>query len=308
LIVGRYKKLSALYVLFIAIYLGQTLWTAADKTTMSRYRIDATQLKLLSLTVVIPYVVIWLVAFVGYLRLRSYTKLIQASKDGAAFDLIAQGVFWLTLWLPLSTIVDGLFSHYYTSHASSTGNLVRIDNYFNLAILLFAMAWINRGSLKLLGLIKKPTFSQSQTLVLCYIAFSALYVLLTLHDPARQSPTKSVTVASYYESDWLLVPTLVIPRLIMWFLGLQAVRNIYLYQEKVKGSLYKAALSNLAQGLAGVVIVTIVLRCVQSLSSPLSKAGLGLLLAIVYVLLIIISIGYVLLAKGAKNLQKLEEL
>jgi hypothetical protein len=303
------KKLTGLYVVLILIYLFQTLVAPVNKLTLSKYHIDSAQARALTLTIAIPYIIIWSVALIGYLRLNSYVKLIKKYKDGAAFRTIGRGILWLGLWLPLSTIINNFFFEYYSSHHAATANLVRLNNYLNLVILFGGFWLVYKGSGQLLALVKKrPDFSAHQTLALVFIAFSALYVFLTLQDVARHHPTHAVAVASYYEPDWLIILTIIIPRLLYWFLGAQAVQNIYLYRRKVKGRLYQHALNNLAIGLGGVVAVTILLRCLQSLSAPLERLSLSLLLAIVYVLLILISVGYVLIAKGAKSLQQLEEL
>ena len=302
------KRLSILYILFVAVYVWQTLNAPIDKTLLAKYNINSGQLKLISLTVIIPYIIIWLIALTGYIRINSYVTFIKKDKDGKAFKSISQGILALTLWLPISTIVTNYFKRAYIEHHAATANLIRLDNYLNMLILLGGFLLIYKGSNNLLMIIKKPKNQSSLKFVLIYIIFAALYVFLTLHDSARQFPTKSVATAAYYESDWLIVLTLVIPRLIYWFIGAQAVQNIFTYRKNVKGKLYKHALNRLAQGIAGVVTATIVLRCYQSLSDPLAKLNLGLILAVVYLLLIGISTGYILIAKGAKNLQQLEEL
>jgi threonine/homoserine/homoserine lactone efflux protein len=94
----------------------------------------------------------------------------------------------------------------------------------------------------------------------------------------------------------------------MWFWGMQAVMNMYIYRLKVKGRLYRSALSTLANGFGAVVFLSVVLRCVQSMTSLFDQLSLGLVLLIIYILLIIISVGYVLIAMGAKQLQRIEEL
>ena len=302
------KRLSVLYAIFIVVYVLQTVTAPIDKAVLAKYHIDSSQLRLLSLTIAIPYVVIWLIALAGYIRLNLYVKLIKKDKDGKAFKAISQGILMLTLWLPISTIVANYFQRVYMVHHSATANLIRLDNYINLLILFGGFLLINWGTNGLLGIIKKPKNLAPLKFVLVYIIFAALYVFLTLHDSSRQFPTKSVATAAYYESDWLIILTLVIPRLISWFIGAQAVQNIFTYRRKVKGKLYKDALNSLALGIGGVVTTTIVLRCFQSLSGPLAKLNLGLILVVVYLLLIVISTGYILIAKGAKKLQQLEEL
>jgi hypothetical protein len=300
------SKLFLLYIVFIFVYVVLTLTTKTDQAALAKYSLTAAQARALSLTIVIPYILIWLTALVGYLRLRNYALQIRDSKDGKAFRTISTGVLWLCLWLPISTITTALFRHYYALHPSTTANLVRIDNYINLIVLLFGFLYVYLGSKQLLSLVKKPAFTATHVIMLGYIVFSALYVLLTLRDPTRQFPTTAVPLATYYEPDAILVLTIVIPRLLMWFLGILGVYNIYVFSKFVKGSIYKAALNKLALGLGTIVLAVIVLRCVQSLSSILLDMSLTVLLVFVYALLLMISAGYILVSRGAKNLQKLE--
>ena len=308
MLISKNKKLSALYAIFIVVYVLQTLLPTIDAKTLTKYHVSSAQIKLLLLTIAIPYIAIWLISLVGYLRLATYVELIEKDKDGAAFKMISRGILGLSLWLPLSSIIDNFFSQSYRYHESATANLVRLDNYLNLLILFIAFWLLKKGTTKLLPIVKRPTSVISQSVILSYIAFVALYVLLVINDPSRLHPSGSVTVASYYEVDWLIVLTLLIPRLISWFFGVQAVQDILVYRNKVKGKLYKEALNKLALGLAVVVALTVLLRCLQSLAAPFQHLNLTFILLIIYGLLIFMSVGYVLIAKGAKNLQKLEEL
>lgn len=307
-LVWKYKKITGLFVLFSAIYLIQAVFTEPDQAALDKYNISAAQAVLLGLTIAIPYVVIWFFALLGYVRLRFYTESIRHSEDGEAFTMISRGVAWLALWLPVSAVAGGLVSRHYTAHPEAAPLMVMLNNYLNLALLFPAFLLTYLGATKLLGVVKRLHAALPPWLFLVFIAFAALYTFLVLHDPARQVPTDGVTVAAYYLPDWLIVTSFVIPRLIMWFLGIQAVYYVYLYSRKIKGSIYRQALSHLAQGIGGVVLATIVLRGVQSLSSPLSQANLAVLLIIIYLLLIVLSVGYVLIAKGARNLQRLEDL
>jgi hypothetical protein len=309
LLLLKNKQLSSIYAVLIVVYLLQTLAAPVDKLTLTKYHIDTTQARLLTLTIAIPYIIIWCVALIGYIRLNIYITLIQKYKDGAAFKTISKGILWLGLWLPVSTIINNCFFEYYSGHHAATANLVRLNNYLNLVILFGGFWLVYKGSGQLLALVKrKPTDVTSQAVTLLFITFSVLYTFLTLQDVARQHPTASVATATYYEPDWLILLTIVIPRLLYWFLGIYAVQNIYLYRKRIKGRLYKHALNNLALGLGAVVVVTVLLRCIQSLSATLERLSLGLLLGVVYILLMLISVGYVLIAKGAKSLQQLEEL
>ena len=307
MIVYRYKKISVLFVLFAIVYLAQSILISPDQATLDKYDISAGEAAWLSLTIAVPYIVIWFIALVGYLRLRAYVKPIKKSPDGAGFNMISKGIFWLALWLPITAIISGMSTHYYNANPATTNDLIIINNYLNIALLLPAFALVYLGSKKLVSLVKVQQAWYSEKAILLYISFAALYVYLVLQDPSRLTPTGSSDVATYYLEDWAIVLTLIIPRLIMWFLGLQAVLNIYAYQKKVKGEIYKQALTKLAWGIGGVVIAVIVLRCLQSLSSQLNDLGLGMLLILLYILLIILSIGYVFIASGAKKLKRIED-
>lgn len=304
----RHKKTTAVFILLAGLYIAQSLLVAPDQEILDKYHITAAQADALSLTIALPYVIIWFIALIGYLRLRSYALSIKGTKDGEAFRKIGIGILLLTIWLPLSTLVSSFASQIYHDHPTFTDDLVRLVNYANVLILFPAFLIINQGSRKLLALTRTTIQSPSQRVTLVFIALSALYVFLTLQDPARSVATASVMTASYYQPDWLIITTLVIPRLLMWFLGIQAVYNIYLYSKKVKGAIYKSSLRNLAMGIGGVVLISILLRCLQSLSSQIGNFSLGLLLLIIYFLLIIISAGYILISRGANSLQQIEEL
>ncbi len=308
MILLRHKKISGLFILFSIIYLLQSLLTKPDKTSLEKYHLTVAHAHELGLTIAIPYLIIWFIALIGYLRLRDYTESIKDSKDGAAFATISIGVLWLALWLPLSAVIAGFTTHIYNLHPGATASMVWLNNYLNIVLLFPAFVIIHSGSKKLLSLIKVVRQPSFQKTTLVFIGLSALYLLLVLHDPARQVPTHSAPVASYYQPDWLLVLTVIIPRLIMWFLGIQAMQNIYLYRKRIKGSIYQSALNNLARGIGSVVVAVVVLRSLQSLSSMLGRASLGLLLLIIYMLLIVIAIGYVFIANGAKKLKRIEEL
>jgi len=196
----------------------------------------------------------------------------------------------------------------YRMHPAATPGLVRLDNYINLLILVPGFVLVYIGTKKMMPLIKKPSFAPTQLLVFGYIIFAALYALIVLHDPARHVSMTTGSNASYYEPDWLIVFTIIIPRLLLWFMGALAVYNIYAYAKNVSGTLYRSALIKLALGLGTVVLMTIVIRCLESVSTTLNAFKLGSILVVIFILLLLLGAGYVLIAQGASRLKKLEEL
>jgi hypothetical protein len=306
-LVLKYKKLTGLFIVFSIVYLLQAFLTKPDQATLDKYHISPAQALVLTLTIAIPYVLIWFVALGGYLRFRLYTDKIAKSKDGKAFGTMAEGVLWLALWLPFSAIVGNLTTQYYRSHPQATDIMVNINNYANILMLFVSFVLLSKGASGLLSLIRRPHLSMPTTGIIITICLSSIYVYLVFHDPARQFPTRDVPVAAYYLPDWAILTTIIIPRLIMWYLGARTVYILFLYRNKVKGRLYKNALENLARGLGCVVLLSIILRCFQSLTTLLSNLSIGAILLVIYALLLLIAVGYILIAKGAKSLQMIEE-
>jgi len=303
----KYKWLSGLFITFSLVYVAQTALIRPDQATLDKYHLSAAQAVVLGLTVALPYLVIWFIALVGYLRFKSYTDKITKTKDGKAFRIMGQGLLLLSLWLPFSAVLGNVTTQYYRDHPEATAWMVNINNFANIIILLPAFILLSRGASKLLPLIRRSHVPIPTIAILTGVCLSAIYVFLVFHDPARQFPTKEVETAAYYLPDWAILFGLILPRLIMWFLGAQAVYYLFLYHRKIKGALYKTALNNLARGIAWVVATIILLRFLQSLSGLLSELSVGLLLALIYVLLILIAVGYVLIAKGARKLLAIEE-
>jgi hypothetical protein len=308
LLLRKYWGISAPFLALAVVYVWQVLTAAVSPESQAKYHASVAQIHKLSLAIALPYIVIWVVGLVGYLWLRSYTTYLGKDKDAGGFRSLTFGVGLLTFWLPLSTLAAGLASNYYANHPDATANLVRLVNYANILLLLPAFWLVYQGTVRLLQSAKISHNGLSPKQTGLYILLSALYVFVVFHDPVRLAAHDDVQTATYYMSDWWILLTIVIPRLIMWYLGLAAAANIILYRHKVKGSIYKEGLRLLAFGLTGVVISTIVLRIVQSLSVQLSKLSLLVLFLVIYVLLALIAAGYVFLAKGASRLQKIEEL
>jgi hypothetical protein len=297
----------SIFAVFAIIYLAQSLLYAPSAQAMEKYQVSVAQIKLLTLAVALPYVLIWVISAFAYRNLWRYNTKISGHKDGDSFQWLTLGVLLLTLWLPISAVVARFTSQYYTNHPDAIEVMVRINNYTNLALLLSAYTLLFVGAKKLTALNKEKIHFLPKSLVGIYAVFSAWYIYLVLNDAARSTAVRAVEAATYYLPDPLIILTLVIPRLLMWLLGLAAVYKIYQYKKYVKGTLYKEALARFALGLGWIVAATIVLRLFQTIPIRVSHLNLGAVVAIVYLLLLLLGVGYALLLQGTKRLKRLEE-
>jgi hypothetical protein len=90
----------------------------------------------------------------------------------------------------------------------------------------------------------------------------------------------------------------------MWVVGAIAVYEIYRYKENIEGVVYKSSLKYLALGIGWLVVFSIVLQYLSTLTQRLDSLSIYLLLAIIYALLLLLSVGFIFISLGATNCSK----
>lgn len=140
------RKVYYAYAAFVVLYFAITFLTPPDPTVFHKYHLTNVSLRLLSLTVAVPLVGIWLAAFYGFAKLRGYAQPIKGSKDGRQVAKITTGIMILALGLPISAIIAGglalLVRHHMITIAAST----IINNYVALLFPLAAFVMVSRGT------------------------------------------------------------------------------------------------------------------------------------------------------------------
>jgi hypothetical protein len=305
--IDKQKGVFWLLVVLIMLYTGFTFGIAPDTVTLERYQLTPAGLRLLLLTITVPLIGIWYAAFYGFARFKAYASSIGSSPDGQAFRQLANGLMVLAVGLPLTSIIPALMKYIVAGNMRLIPAATIIEHYLDVAIGLIAFTLIGKGARMLLSLHRKnPAPPRKVAVVAGLVLFGGLFAYVALRNPAIQTPATDVE-AVYYLPDWLIIATIVIPYLYIWYNGLTAAYYVNLYKKHVKGSLYKQSLRFLAWGLGGVIISSMLLQYFTAFSNVLLRLDLAPLLAVIYLLLVAISAGYVLIAAGAKRLQKLEE-
>lgn len=305
----RNKKVLWLFISLGLIYVALLVLIPPQSAALTRYKISADEIRLIRLGVALPLICVWFLAFYGWSKFQNYAEHIAKSKDGKAFSRFTRGLLILALWLPVTTIANNIATAIYTDKPDLTPAMVIANNYFNLLMLLVAFFYMHQGAQKLAKIslsVRSWPFAKS-LLGVVFIITGSLFVYLTLANPARQFPPDNLQRAAYYLPDWLLVPTIIIPYLVIFYLGFQVVQNMHTYSSTVKGVLYKSALRYLANGIGAVVLTLLTLRYLTSFTTLLNDAALKAILLIVYLLILVIAAGFILIAFGAKKLHRIEE-
>jgi hypothetical protein len=291
-----------------AVYLIQALVLPADAKAIARYQISATAIKIVSLVVILPLIAIWGIGFYGYYKYSSYVDSIKRTREGKFHQLIANGLFVLALSLPINSILSNLMSYLGRQYPNFKPGSMIIVNYVNIAMYLTAFALIYKGINGLLQVSSGTLRKRSEIyLMMLYTVIVGVFVYISLHNPARQFPTSQTSNAAYYLPDWLIVLTIIVPYAVTWYLGMISAYRFLLYRSKVKGRLYRQAFTLVATGIATVVGMLMILRYLTTLITVLDKLALKYLLLIIYILMMIIAVGYIFIALGAKRLKRIEE-
>ncbi|MDQ3094085.1 MAG: hypothetical protein M3Q70_02825, partial [bacterium] len=230
------------YVVFVVIYAALTLLPAPDPEAIIRYNLTPLSLRLLQMTIIIPVALIWYTALYGYSKLGIYNNLIKGTKDGIPVSNITKGIGFLTLSLPITSILGQILELWSRSNLTFTEEAVIITNYLNMVLPIAAFIFISNGASGLVHLARKRTSLKLANLtVLCGMFLGVAYFYLLIRAPGT-------IYESYYLPLGTVLFTLVLPYMFMWFLGLRAAGEIYLFSQKSAGVIYREAWRRLAIG------------------------------------------------------------
>ncbi len=298
----KLRPLSKLYFSVVCLaYVMNSLLIPPNKKVLVQYHISSTSARLLSASILIPVILIWIAAFYGASKLYLYSKKIVHGSDGIKTMYIARGLFMLALGLPTVGLINALYADGVNSHPQLLSSSVVVADYITLIVPLFAFLFIGYGSRSLVEQIKvKTSHVTTYFIVLISSMLSVIYTYLVF---------KSGSYKSIYHLRALpLLLTIIIPYVFMWFIGILAVTDSYIYSLKVRGVIYRSAWRRLSMGIGLVVFGYIALQYLTTLSNKLTKLKLGPLVLLIYVFLLGIASGYIIIATATKKLQKIEEI
>jgi hypothetical protein len=289
------------YAAFVSVYAGLLLIPSPNRTTLRKYHLHATGLRGLDVTIIILEAVIWFAAFYGYSKLYSYSRLIGKNKEGKHVGRIARGLLILSVGLPAASMLSGILSIIANHHGSFTATSTIINNYVGVVFPLLAFIWISMGARGLTDMARtRPRLRWLNVVSLVVIALGSILccLIVSAHKDLR---------LTYHMSPELVILTLALPYMYIWFLGLFAVAELHAYSQKVVGVVYRKSWIWLAAGLTSIVFLSILIQYLSTLSTWLTKLSLSAILLLLYALLLLLALAYILLALATKQLMKIEE-
>ncbi len=305
---SKHQTANKYYWLFIS---GSFLYTFLSLTapiTSNKYDLGTTSIRLLQLSLVTIIIFIYFIAFYGAIRFKNYALSIIKSHDGAALNQISNGLIVLATGVLVSSLFSSLRTRFIESGQSVT--FTHINQFLTIAFPLVAYYLMFMGARELVKLAQ--VFQTRYSLVIATIlSISVLGCVFTyglLKNPYSRSTPNPAEHNSYYLNDTGLLVFIVLPSLLIWTFGSLSVISINWYAQNVKGVLYRDALKRLTFGLSAVITLGIIFSLLGTAASILSNLSLKGVLAFIYVILILYSTGYIIIASGAKKLARIEEI
>jgi len=289
------------FVALVGLYVGLYFALPTDPETLQRYNLSQTSVRLLGLTVVIPLLGVFFATLYGFLKFKDYASSIADTKEGRGFQYLSNGLMVLAFSLPTASIVSSVLNYIALSQPDLLPTATILKNYIALIFPLVTFILLARGAESLVRSVRGNQQKRHYNGLLL-IVLSCLFTWLI-----TTRPHSNGAEVTYYLPNWLVITTLAIPYLYTWSQGIMTISNLRLYRASVGGKVYKRALGYLAQGVTGIVLLSIIGQAITTLSARLDRLSLTPVLIIVYILIILYALGYGLVARGAKQLKKIEE-
>ncbi|MDE2026164.1 MAG: hypothetical protein KGJ07_06725 [Patescibacteria group bacterium] len=274
---------------------------------IAKYQISLYQITLLKFSIIVPVSFIWAAILYSSLKLYTYSETIISSGDGQGFRQIAHGVFFFLVASIVSSFIT-LGAQFYPNNLELAKYVTILNNYVMVIFSFVSFYFIWLGSKKLLQMINAEKKAKKQNIVMGIIAtlLSIPYIYLVIQNPLRSISTNPQINSTYSLPDVLIFPTIVLPYVLCWFLGLLALKNMSIFGKETKGIFYKNALKKFYYGFWIIIVLAITLQYLTQFSLFFSNATLSVILFIIYLILLVDIVGFILMAIGANNLSKIE--
>lgn len=297
--IGLLKKGKYENVALIAFILVSILYLIFNTTASVNNESIAVRL-----SVSIPEIIVWFMAFFSALRFKDYASSIKNSKDGQGLNTIANALTLLVVYVMLitsgNTIVRAFTGSGYLDLA------IFLNNHLPVVVALISSILLFNGSRDLIKISKSRPITPGRLViwgvpsVVLLAAFSWRFCTSAHHlNPIDGIPKFVLPIK-------LLLFSYLIPHILVWAFGILSCINLASYAAKAPGSLYKLLFKDLYYGLLLVYICIIAAQFI--IISSIALNGFSWMLLITYIILLAAIAGFLLIFRGTKKLYKIEKL
>jgi hypothetical protein len=293
-------------ILLVAISIALNFLLPANKAALDAYHLSSIQYKIILFAVSLPSYLVWFTAFVGYSKLYEYAAAVKNTPEGKHYYKLARGGAWLAWSLPLSKIFSTILSAIDNAHPGFHSTAIILGNYFSLILSLVAFSLIASAARRLLNDAKlrlSPAITKS--IIIAFVVAGVSYCYLVFRHFDMTSLTKANN--GYFLPIWLMLLTIIIPYLYIWFIGLLSACDLAVLAAKARGHLYKRAQAYLVAGLVIVLMGSVAIQYVHTIQPVSGHLLIDASLALTLIFRVLQGVGFVLMTVGAIKLRKIEE-
>jgi hypothetical protein len=287
--------LSILYIVLAVVLPPNT-------ATIQNYNLSNGAYHTLMVLLGLPMIAVWAAAFYGYTKLATYAHTVAANGEGQAYRHLTRALAWLAWGLPIGANLNAILGGLSHQYPGFIGAGLIISHYVSLVIALFAFSIMADGARELADIVGKlPRKPVIRIALLVLVVLAVIFTYVTIH--AVNNHTNP-----YHLPVWLILFTIIIPYLYAWLMGLVAAFQIGAYRQSVQGLLYKRALSLVSLGSGLTIGAAILFQYITVSSGYLRRIHLNGWLLVFYLVLLAYGLGFLLIARGAERLRKIEEI
>jgi hypothetical protein len=284
------------------IYVVTSLVVPVSAKTLSMLHLSLAEYRMLLVTVLVPYILIWLAAFYSYQKSDQYARALKGTDEANSFASISTGVRVMAWGLAIPAILSVILNGIAATNPSFKDTTTIINNYATMLVPLIAFSFIGIGTRRLSEHAQaRPSLNGIRIFALVFLLFGVYYTAAALNTLYQHDNP-------YHLSRTVLLLTVIVPYLYAWFMGILSCYDLALYARKIRGLLYKRALTTLSAGLMTIIGSSIFIQFVKIAFAYKDNVSINSLLLIIYVLLIIEAVGFILIANGARQLKRIEEI
>lgn len=287
---------TALVAISGAIYAYFSI-TAPSTASGEQLGLTGIKLFIVQITIIIPFIFTWIMGAIAVKKLKSYSETIGDESESKAFKLFSIGITYLVAGLVISQLI-GLLKNFFQENISIIAFITILVNYINILFPLIGFILLWRGA-KLLSPMVKSWKDAHLVSIIIVIIIGIIFSLLIFTNQTRQVSLVASIQPTYFISDILIVISIILPTLTMWFFGFSAS----LILGEARNIQNKNGITKLIGGIWIVVFSSIIFKSIVSLGTlRFISFGLAKTLGIIYLFLIVIGIGYYFIAYGSKKL------
>jgi len=279
-----------LVMALVFVYLTYSTPASSDSSLLIRF------------SILIPEIIIWLLATLTAVRFKQYVMSIKNSPDGESLNYIANALLLLVVYVILLTSADAFVRLFINTNFLESATV--LGHHIPIAVAAVSGVYLFYGSQKLKQIAPAKIWTRTRGALFAVLCFALFGIFAWQFYQAAPTLESVDGVPRFVLPVSVLLFTYVLPHVVLWVLGLLACINLAQYAAKVNGAIYKELFHNLYQGILLVFICIFISQFLIISSVVLSE--FTFLLAVIYGVLILGTLGFVLIFRGVKQLEKIE--